>query len=243
MPNRILRDGIIESEQVNALTPSAELFYRRLMSKADDFGRFHGHPALILAACYPLQLDRVNMGDIKAWLAECRAIGLILEYEADGKRYIEIIKFGQRTRTESKFPPPNVRDVLPIVREMPPNGSGLHARARARSESESYAESESQSDKTAADIAPVPNGEYPLVITEIRKHDPAVDDFFVLRLVQACVQHCISSPSFPQDKLPKVTDKIIARAVAESYNTGPPNHRAGLLLKRVPPILVSWSID
>lgn len=35
MPSRILREGILTSERVNALAPLEELFYRRLMSVVD----------------------------------------------------------------------------------------------------------------------------------------------------------------------------------------------------------------
>ena len=38
MPSRVIRDGILESESVNALSWEAELFFRRLMSVVDDFG-------------------------------------------------------------------------------------------------------------------------------------------------------------------------------------------------------------
>ncbi len=47
MPNRILREGILTSERVNLLSWEAEVFYRRLMSVVDDYGRFHAHPALL----------------------------------------------------------------------------------------------------------------------------------------------------------------------------------------------------
>src|SRR4051812_6230057 len=117
MPNRILRDGIIESERVNALSPQAELFYRRLMSKADDYGRFHGNLELIRAACYPLQLDRITAADVRVWLTECGSaptdscdrMPLVTEYEVDGRRYVQINDFNQRVRGDSKFPPPTAR--------------------------------------------------------------------------------------------------------------------------------------
>jgi hypothetical protein len=32
MPNRILREGILESERIDKIGPMSELFYRRLMS-------------------------------------------------------------------------------------------------------------------------------------------------------------------------------------------------------------------
>ena len=109
MPNRILRDGIIESERVNKLSVGAEIFYRRLMSRADDHGRYHANLNLLRAACYPLQLDRVSLSNVRDWLTECgESPSLVREYSVDGKNYLEIINFGQRVRSSvSKFPDPS----------------------------------------------------------------------------------------------------------------------------------------
>lgn len=107
MPNRILRDGILSSEAVNSLSWAEEVFYRRLMSAADDYGRFSASPKLLRAACYPLHIDKVSDSDIGKWIAACATAGLVRVYPAsDGKRYIELLKFGQQIRSKSKFPPP-----------------------------------------------------------------------------------------------------------------------------------------
>lgn len=107
MPNRILRDGIITSEAVNALSWPAEIFYRRLHSVVDDFGRFSAHPSLLRAALFPLRLNDVSDRDVDKWLAENAAGGLVKVYEVDGKRFLEVAKFDQRVRAEkSKYPQP-----------------------------------------------------------------------------------------------------------------------------------------
>ena len=109
MPSRILREGILTSERVNKLAPQAELFYRRLMSVVDDFGRYYAHPALLRAACYPLRVDEVSEADIASWLTEVESAGLIALYAVDGKRYLEIIDFRQQVRAkESKFLAPPI---------------------------------------------------------------------------------------------------------------------------------------
>jgi hypothetical protein len=59
MPNRVLREGILTSERVNALDWPAEVFYRRLMSVVDDFGRYWAKPELLRAGLYPLHHDKV----------------------------------------------------------------------------------------------------------------------------------------------------------------------------------------
>jgi hypothetical protein len=55
MPNRLLFDRILRSRKIASLDPMAELFYRRLMSVADDFGRYYADPALLLSDCFPIR--------------------------------------------------------------------------------------------------------------------------------------------------------------------------------------------
>lgn len=107
MPDRILRAGIITSERVNKLSWSAEVFYRRLMSIVDDYGRYEFNRSLLRSQLYPLKVDRVSVSDIVKWSVECAEAGLIRLYTIDGKEYIEIIDFNQRLRAmKSKFPAP-----------------------------------------------------------------------------------------------------------------------------------------
>lgn len=116
MPNRILRDGILTSEAVASLSWSEEVFYRRLMSVADDHGRFHAAPKLIRAACYPLLIDKVSDADIGKWLTSCVTAALVSVYPAaDGKRYLQILKFGQQVRSASKFPEPVADNGQPLI--------------------------------------------------------------------------------------------------------------------------------
>lgn len=106
MPNRIVRDAILSSERVASLGWPEEVFYRRLMSIVDDFGRYEANPQLLRSRCYPLQTDNVRAADISRWMAACQKAGLILGYEVAGKQYLEVLNFGQQQRTASKFPPP-----------------------------------------------------------------------------------------------------------------------------------------
>lgn len=105
MPTRMIRDGILTSERIASLTWAEECFYRRLMSVVDDYGRYYAHPSLLRAACYPLQINKVSDSDIVKWLACVQKAGLVRVYPAsDGKSYLEILYFGQRVQSKSKFP-------------------------------------------------------------------------------------------------------------------------------------------
>ena len=108
MPNRILREGILSSERLEPLNWAEEVFYRRLMSVVDDFGRYYARPALLRAACYPLLLTKVSDSDIEKWLTACVNAALVSLYPApDGKRYLVLLDFKQQVRAAaSKFPQP-----------------------------------------------------------------------------------------------------------------------------------------
>lgn len=106
MPNRIIRDAILTSEAVASLGWPEEVFYRRLHSIVDDYGRYEANTQLLRSRCYPLQTDNVRTADITRWMAACQKAGLILGYEVDGRQYLEVLKFGQQQRSPSKYPPP-----------------------------------------------------------------------------------------------------------------------------------------
>lgn len=108
MPNRILREGILTSERVDALTSwASEVFYRRVISVVDDFGRYSANSSLLRAACYPLKIDKVSNADIGKWLSDCETAALISTYDSGGKRYLQVLDFRQQQRADkSKYPEP-----------------------------------------------------------------------------------------------------------------------------------------
>lgn len=106
MPNRIVRDAILTSERVCSLGWPDEVFYRRLMSIVDDYGRHEANPQLLRSKCYPLQTDAVRVADITRWMAACQKAGLVVLYEVQGKQYLELSNFGQQQRSASKCPQP-----------------------------------------------------------------------------------------------------------------------------------------
>lgn len=115
MPNRILREGIIDSRAVNALSEEAELFYRRLFSIVDDFGRFEANVTLLRAKLFAFRLDSWPEDRVSRVLQECSEVylegdseddPLVRIYEVGRKKYLQVSNFNQRTRTDSKFPAP-----------------------------------------------------------------------------------------------------------------------------------------
>lgn len=106
MPNRILREGILTSPRIAKLGWAEEVFYRRLHSVVDDFGRYFADIGLLRAACYPRQLNKVSDSDVEKWLQAIEKAALVRVYPAqDGERYLQVLDFGQQVRAKkSKFP-------------------------------------------------------------------------------------------------------------------------------------------
>ena len=117
MPTRLLRDGILSSERIARLGWEEEVFYRRLMSVVDDYGRFSATPMLLRASCYPLHLDKVSDADIGKWLQATEKAGLVSVYPAaDGKRYLQLQDFRQQVRAKtSKYPAPDAQPLSTCI--------------------------------------------------------------------------------------------------------------------------------
>ena len=114
MPTRLIRDAILTSGRVASLSWEAEVFYRRLMSVADDYGLYDARTPILRSALYPLQLDKMSECNIQRCLSACEAAGLILLYSHAGKPYLMILGFGQQGKSMPKWPLPNGYEVLKV---------------------------------------------------------------------------------------------------------------------------------
>jgi hypothetical protein len=178
MPSRIVRDGINSSPRVNRLSMGAEVLYRRLMSVADDYGRYHASAVTIRGACWPTCPEKVTERDVNKWLAECMSGDrpLIQLYESDGSRYLLIDGFGQQVRTKSKFPappggpennPPSLRPQSDISLKSDQQQNVRTSRSRI---SESESESKAYAQSNAEPVVRAPVAAMP------RKHQPRAAD-------------------------------------------------------------------
>jgi hypothetical protein len=153
MPNRILREGINSSPRIAAITPLAELFYRRLFAVVDDYGRYYATPQTLMGALWPTTPDRVCLQDVSKWLAECSqpAVNLLTVYEHRGAMYLQIVDFNQKERSKSKFPEPasNLSTSCGQVADKMSTLVGVGIRS-------SYAESEALVPAAAAATEPEP---------------------------------------------------------------------------------------
>lgn len=111
--SRLIRDWT-DSETIDQITESAEIFFSRLTMKADDYGYYTANLKLLKSALYPLREEKtqkrevITIKKIDELLKECHEAGLIDLYTYNEKPYLFIYNFGQQKRTmTSKYPDRN----------------------------------------------------------------------------------------------------------------------------------------
>ena len=105
MPNRILKESICRSEEIDSLSWFEEVLFYRLIVMCDDFGRFDGRLKIIKASCFPLK--SVTEKDIDKALNRLSAVGLVKVYKVEEKPYLQLVTWGchQTIRNQkSKYP-------------------------------------------------------------------------------------------------------------------------------------------
>ena len=110
MPNRLLKESITTSEDINGLSAGAEILFYRLIVKADDYGIYYGNAHIVKSACFPLREEDIKAAQVTEWIKELINAGLIQKYTGtDGRDYLRFTTWNkhQQIRSKrSKFPPP-----------------------------------------------------------------------------------------------------------------------------------------
>lgn len=107
MPNRILKESICTSENVDELTAFQETFFYRMIVNCDDFGRMDARPKVLAARLFPLK--NISAEQVQDSLHALHDAKLIFLYEVDGKPYLQMRTWNnhQQVRAKrSKYPSP-----------------------------------------------------------------------------------------------------------------------------------------
>lgn len=217
MPNRIIKETICTSEDIDSLTPELEVFFYRLMVVCDDFGLMDARPAIIKARCYPLK--SIDIKRIQLNLDSLVRVNLISTYFVDGKPYLHITnweKHQQIRAKRAKFPLPSQSDSTcnqlisdaPVIQSNP---------IQSKSESSIAASDESL---LAAEVIriPVRGGEYIVredFVSTLEDAYPIVDVPQTLKEIKAW---CIANPA--KQKTPSGAGKFINAWCARIQNNG-----------------------
>ena len=146
MPNRILKESICTSEEIDKLSPLQETVFYRLIVNCDDFGRFDARPKILKSKLFPLKDIRVEQ--IEAALEALSSAELVILYEVDGKPFLQMKTWDrhQRVRAKvSKYPAPaDTCCQMTADGGKTQTGAGKCARNPIQSESQSESETETR---------------------------------------------------------------------------------------------------
>lgn len=146
MPNRVIKESIKRSPQIDTLTWFEEVVFYRLIVTADDYGCIDGRPVLIKNELFPTR-ENVTRKSVEDAITKLVAVGLLYQYEVDGKPYLAFPTWEKHQRIRNKHrkypaPPDDIR--------LPANCCQMPASCQPESESESEIESESESESENA---------------------------------------------------------------------------------------------
>jgi hypothetical protein len=107
MPNRIIKESICTSENIDQLSAFQETVFYRLLVNCDDYGCFDARVKVVSSRLFPLKV--IKPAEIVRALNSLAEAGLIVLYEAKGKPYLKVVKWAdhQRVRvSKHKYPMP-----------------------------------------------------------------------------------------------------------------------------------------
>jgi len=111
VPNRIIKESICTSENIDQLTEFQEVFFYRLIVNCDDFGRFDARLKLLSAKLFPLR--DISTDEVERALEALQDADLILVYRVKGHPYLQIKTWSnhqQPRANKSKYPGPDEDD-------------------------------------------------------------------------------------------------------------------------------------
>jgi hypothetical protein len=109
MPDRILRERITTSPELDSVSPEAERLFLRQMVRCDDYGGFEADPSIMLAMCFPRRAGAWKPATVAGWRDELARAGVWTLFTIDGRLFGSFVSWSrhQRKRTSRpKFPSP-----------------------------------------------------------------------------------------------------------------------------------------
>lgn len=150
MGNRILKQDICTSEEVDQLSWFEEVLFYRLIVNCDDYGCFDRRAKIIKASLFPLK-ESVTVKQIDSAVDRLSTVGLVRVYEVQGRPYLQLTTWSKHQRlrnSKHRYPGPDESDsrrVAASCGELPRDAeNGGLARASMRIQFESEYESESE---------------------------------------------------------------------------------------------------
>ena len=154
MGNRILKQDICTSEEVDQLSWFEEVLFYRLIVNCDDYGCFDRRAKIIKASLFPLK-ESVTVKQIDSAVDRLSTVGLVRVYEVQGRPYLQLTTWSKHQRlrnSKHRYPGPDESDSRRVaascgeLRRDAENGGLARASMRIQFESEYESESELESE-------------------------------------------------------------------------------------------------
>lgn len=113
MPNRLLKESICTSENIDQLSAFNENFFYRLIVNCDDYGRIDARPKILASKLYPLK--DIRSGQIEGALRALTSAELVTLYVVGGKPFLQMNTWDRHQTVrakKSKYPGPDEADSM-----------------------------------------------------------------------------------------------------------------------------------
>ena len=107
MPNRILKETICTSDNLDQLSAFHETVFYRMIVNCDDFGRLDARPKILASRLFPLKDIRASQ--MEDALRALTSAELVTLYEVDGKPFLQMKTWDRHQQIrakKSKYPGP-----------------------------------------------------------------------------------------------------------------------------------------
>jgi len=105
MPNRIIKESICTSENIDQLSAFHETVFYRMIVNCDDFGRMDARPKILASKLFPLK--DIRPAQMEGALRALTSAELVCLYEVDGKPFLQMKTWDRHQQIrakKSKFP-------------------------------------------------------------------------------------------------------------------------------------------
>lgn len=106
MPNRMLKESICYSADIDCLTPFEETVFYRILVRADDYGNLDGRLDFLKSVLFTTK-PNITVHRIEKACDKLSEVGLIIPYQADEKPYLHVTNWAKHQRlrnSKAKYP-------------------------------------------------------------------------------------------------------------------------------------------
>lgn len=196
MPNRVIKESIKRSPQIDALTWFEEVVFYRLLVTVDDYGCTDARPILLKNELFPTK-ENITKKSIEDAIRKLVSAGLLCEYKVNGMPYLLFPTWEKHQRIRNKrrkFPaPPDDIHLTANCGQMtadclPESNPNPNPNPNPNSNSNDSAEPQSVSTPPIITLALNDGAEYPVSVEQCQEWAglyPAVDVIQQLRQMKA----------------------------------------------------------